>query len=243
MELEGRVALVTGAARRVGRAIALRLAEAGCQVAVHYDRSADEAAATAQACRAHGVTAEALQADFTDAAAAEGLVRRVLGCFDRLDVLVNNAAVFERMSLAGFNLDAWERTLRVNLTTPMALTHAAAEALRRSGGRVINLCDAGTARPWPGHLAYMVSKGGLETLTRLLARALAPEVNVVGIAPGIAAWPPDYDQETRERLMARVPLRRAGGPEDVAAAVHFALSAGDYVTGAILPIDGGRSVV
>jgi NAD(P)-dependent dehydrogenase (short-subunit alcohol dehydrogenase family) len=89
----------------------------------------------------------------------------------------------------------------------------------------------------------MVSKGGLETLTRLLARALAPEVNVVGIAPGIAAWPPDYDQETRERLMARVPLRRAGGPEDVAAAVHFALSAGDYVTGAILPIDGGRSVV
>lgn len=243
MELDGRVALVTGAAHRVGRAIALRLAQARCHVGVHYRRSTAEAAATAAACRAQGVDAEVFQADLSDPAAADRLVRGVLARFGRLDVLVNNASVFERMSLAAFDLEAWERTLRVNLTAPMVLTCAAGEALRRAGGRVINLCDATGARPGPDYLAYVVSKGALETLTRALARALAPEVNVVGIAPGIAAWPEDYDQRTRNRLIAKVPLGRGGTPEDIAAAVHFVLSEGDYITGVILPIDGGQSVV
>ncbi|MFQ5805517.1 MAG: SDR family oxidoreductase [Phycisphaerae bacterium] len=243
MELRGRVALVTGAAQRVGRALALRLAEAGCHLAVHYGRSADNAAATAAACRARDVQAEAFQADLSDPATAGQLVQSVLARFERLDVLVNNASVFERMSVAEFDLEAWERALRINLTAPMLLTHAACPALRRAGGRVINLCDAATARPWPDHLAYIVSKGALDTLTKVLARALAPQVNVVGIAPGIAAWPESYNQETRDRLAAKVPLRRAGTPEGIAAAVHFVLSEGDYITGAILPIDGGRSVV
>ena len=243
MELKGRVVLVTGAARRVGRALALRLAEAGCNLAIHYRRSTEAAADTAQACRTRGVEAEVFQADFRAPDAAERLVQSVLTRYGRLDVLINNAAVFERMSIEEFELDAWERVLRVNLTAPMTLTHAAAEALRHAGGRVVNLCDAATARPWPGHLGYIVSKGGLETLTKALARALAPEVNVVGIAPGVAAWPEDYDQETRDRLTAKIPLKRAGTPEDVAAAVHFVLSEGDYLSGVIIPIDGGRSAV
>jgi NAD(P)-dependent dehydrogenase (short-subunit alcohol dehydrogenase family) len=243
MELKGRVVLVTGAARRVGRAVALRLARAGCDLAVHYRHSAAEAAETVATCRTHDVAAEAFQADLGDPGAAEQLVHGVLARFGRLDVLVNSASVFERMNIDEFDRDAWEHTLRVNLTAPVALTHAARDALRRAGGRVINICDSATARPWPDHLAYMASKGGLDTLTKALARALAPEVNVVGIAPGAVAWPEQYDQETRDRLTARIPLKRAGTPEDVAAAVHFVLSEGDYLTGAILPVDGGRAVV
>ena len=243
MQLAGRVALITGASRRVGAAIARRLAAAGCHVALHYRESPTDANAVAEACRAAGVQAEVFAADLGDAAAAAGLAGRVLERFDRLDVLVNNASVFKPMTLDTFALADWERTLRINLTAPAVLVHAAQTALRAARGCVINLCDVSVARPWPDHLAYMVSKGGLETLTRVLARALAPDVRVVGVAPGVAAWPESYPQELRERLLARVPLQRAGTPEDIAAAVHFVLAEGDYITGAILPIDGGRHVV
>jgi len=243
MELDGRVALVTGAGRRVGRAIALRLAQAGCRLAVHYLHSPDQARATAEQCGAAGPQAEVFRADLAEPAAARQLPQDVLARFGRLDVLVNNASVFERMALDEFDWQQWERTLRVNLTAPMLLTYTAREALRKVGGRVINICDAAVGRPWPDHLAYVVSKGALETLTRVLARALAPEVNVVGIAPGAAVWREDYDEQTRARLVARIPLGRAGTPEDIAAAVHFVLSEGDYITGAILPVDGGRHLV
>lgn len=243
MELADRVVLVTGAARRVGRAIALRLAGAGCRIAVHCHQSAADAGRTAADCRAAGGQAEVFTADLADAGAAAGLVRAVAARFGRLDVLVNNASVFEPMSFAQFTVPDWERALRINVTAPMILAHAAGAALRAAGGRIVNLCDAATARPWADHLAYMVSKAALEMLTRLLARALAPDVNVVGIAPGAVAWPEHYDEAKRERLTARIPLRRAGVPEDIAAAVHFVLSAGDYITGAIIPVDGGRHVV
>lgn len=243
MDLQDRVALITGGARRVGAAMARRLAGAGCHIALHYGRSQTDAEATAAACRAAGVQVATFAVDLTDTEATRALVPTVCEHFGRLDVLINNASTFERMTLDDFTLADWEHTLRVNLTAPMVLAHAAREELRRRGGRIINLCDVSTQRPWPDHLAYMVSKGGLDTLTRVLARALAPEVNVVGIAPGVAAWPPDYDQATRDRLTARIPLRRAGTPEDIAAAVHFVLTAGDYVTGTIIPVDGGRHVV
>jgi pteridine reductase len=240
MELAERVALVTGAGRRVGRAIAVRLAQSGCRVAVHYGRSAAEAAQTAEQCRAAGGAAEPLAADLAEPAAAAGLVEQVLGRFGRLDVLVNNASVFEAMGVDEFKLADWERTLRINLTAPMVLAHAAREALRRARGRIVNIGDAGTSHPYAGRLAYLVSKGALDTLTQVLARELAPEVNVVGVAPGAVAWPEDYDQGMRDRLTARIPLRRAGSPEDIAAAVHFLLRDGDYITGVVLPVDGGR---
>jgi pteridine reductase len=243
MDLKGRVVLVTGGARRVGRAIALRLAEAGCSIAVHYATSRREAEETVARCREKNVEAEAFIADLAQAPACTRLVGEVLARFGRLDILVNNASTFETMTLDDFDVEKWDHTLRVNLTAPMALVHAARESLRANRGRVINLCDIATQRPWPDHLAYITSKGALETLTRALARALAPEVNVVGIAPGVAAWPDHYDEATRSRLLARVPLRRSGAPEDVAHLVHFLLREGDYITGAILPIDGGRHVV
>lgn len=242
MNLDRRAALVTGAGRRVGRAIALRLAAAGCRIAVHYHHSASDAAETVRLCRGVGVEAEAFQADLGESASIEPLVESVCARFGRLDFLVNNASVFEEMTLETFDLAAWDGCLRVNLTAPLLLTRAAAPQLRRNNGSVINLCDISTARPWPDHLAYMASKGGLETLTLALAKALAPDVCVVGIAPGVAAWPENYDQAMRERFMQRIPLARAGTPEDIAALAHFLLAEGRYITGAIIPVDGGRRI-
>ncbi len=242
MELRDRVILVTGSARRVGRAIAVRLAGAGATIAVHCRQSGADAADTAERCRAAGGRAEVFTADLGDPAAATGLVQGVVARFGRLDVLVNNASIFDPMTLDEFRLEDWERTLRVNLTAPLVLAYAARSALRAAHGRVINLCDSATARATPDHLAYIVSKGALETLTRVLARALAPDVNVVGVAPGVAAWPEDYDQQTRDRLTRSIPLQRAGSSEDIAATVHFLLHEGDYITGAIVPVDGGRSL-
>ncbi|TWT45121.1 Glucose 1-dehydrogenase 2 [Phycisphaerae bacterium RAS1] len=243
MELKGRTALITGAARRIGRAIAVELAGCGCDVAIHYHSSAGDAERTADACRKAGVRAELFSADLADAGAPPRLVQQVLAAFGRLDVLINNASLFEVQTLDGWTAAAWERVLRVNLTAPIALAFEARDALRTAGGRIINLCDAAAARPWPDHLAYCVSKGALETLTRVLARALAPQVNVVGIAPGVAAWPEDYDEATRRRLTQRIPLQRPGSPEDIARAVAFVLREGDYINGSIIPIDGGRHIV
>lgn len=240
MELNDRVVLVTGAARRVGRAIALRLARDGARLALHYRASASDAAVTADECRALAGQADVFGADLAQPAAPAALVQAVLTRFGRLDVLVNNASLFAPMTLADFDPAAWDLALRVNLTAPMLLAHAAWPALRATRGRIVNLSDAAVGRPWPDHLAYMVSKGGLDVLTRVLDRAMAPEVNVVGVAPGVAAWPDHYDAELRRRLTARIPLGRAGAPEDIAAAVYFLLRDGDYITGATIPVDGGR---
>ena len=240
MELEQRVVLVTGAARRVGAAIAQHLAREGMHVALHCHRSRDDAERTAATCRTHGVQARVFAADLAEPQAPPRLIEAVLETFGRLDVLINNAAVFEPMSLENFELDRWQRTLQVNLTAPLQLAHAARQALSRDGGRVINLCDAATPRAWSDHLAYIVSKGAMETLTRALARAMAPQVNVLGVAPGIVAWPASYDEPRRRRLLEKVPLQRAGTPQDVAALVSFLLREGDYLTGCVIPLDGGR---
>ncbi len=211
MNLADRVVLVTGGARRIGRAIVERLAGAGCHVAVHYRTSRDEAQALVEQLRAAGRDAEALPADLADPAACCELVVAVLRRFGRLDVLINNASAFAPMTLDDFSVEAWDRMLRVNVTAPCVLAHAARDALRAARGRIVNLHDAATLRPWADHLAYMVSKGALDTLTRVLARALAPDVNVVGVAVGVAAWPEHYDESLRAKLVARIPLRRAGG--------------------------------
>jgi NAD(P)-dependent dehydrogenase (short-subunit alcohol dehydrogenase family) len=240
MDLSNRVALITGAGRRVGRAIALQLADGGMHIAVHCNASRAAAEETAADCRARGVRAEVFAADLADAAAGPNLVAEVTGRLGRLDVLINNASLFEPMALEQFDAGAWNRTMQVNLTAPMILAHAARAELRARCGRIVNLCDAASGRPWRSHLAYCVSKGALDTLTRALARAFAPEVNVVGVAPGVADWPDDFDAATRARLTAKIPLGRAGTPDDIAGTVRFLLERGDYITGAIVPVDGGR---
>lgn len=243
MHLKDRVVLITGAAHRVGKATALRLARQGCRIAVHYRSSPDAAEQVAEQCRELGADGATFAADLSDRDQVAALVPAVLDHYGQIDILINNASIFPVMPIEEFSLEQWDQTLQVNLTAPMMLVDAAKSELIKRKGRIINLCDISTARPWPEHLAYMVSKGGLDTLTRVLAKALAPDVNVCGIAPGAVEWPPDYDEATKTRLTERIPLRRAGSAEDIASAAEFLLRDGDYLTGIIVPVDGGRQIV
>jgi pteridine reductase len=240
------VALVTGAGRRVGRAIALELARAGCHIAVHFRRSRDEAEQVAAEITALGRRATTISGDLGDPAAWPHVVDRTVAVLGGLDVLVNNAAEFltrEPDDLAHFGLEAWERMLRINVIAPVGLCHHARPHLARSGrGKVVNLCDASADRPWPDHLAYCASKASLAAVTKGLARALAPSVQVNGIAPGIAVFPESYDAELRRSLTKRVPLGREGTPEEVARLARFLVESGDYMTGEIVSIDGGRGL-
>ena len=236
------VALVTGAARRVGRAIALELASGGWDVAVHFNRSRNEAEQLIKQIEVNGRRGHLIQADLSDATSWKQVVSACVNALGGLDVLVNNAAVFDSLWLARFDAAAWERTMRINLTAVAGMCHEAAEYLRVSGrGCIVNLCDIAADRPFRKHLAYSCSKAGVAALTKALAVELAPAVRVNAVAPGIAAFPEDYEPELRARLIAEVPLKRAGTPEDIAAAVRY-LVAAPYVTGQIIRVDGGRSV-
>ncbi|MEE8170565.1 MAG: SDR family oxidoreductase [Phycisphaerae bacterium] len=241
--LTGRVALVTGAARRVGRAIALKLADAGCDVAIHYHTSRSEAEAAAKRIRGIGRRTTLLQTDLTDAVAVEALPSRVVSELGRLDILINNAAIFERVPLEKLAAAAWQRALSVNLIAPALLARAAAPHLRKSGsGCIVNLTDILAERPEPAYLAYCAAKAALISLTRGLAAALAPHVRVNAVSPGVAEFPDDYDEAQRTRILQRVPMRRAGSPRDVAATVLFLVRDAGYVTGTVLSVDGGRGI-
>jgi pteridine reductase len=238
-----RRALVTGAARRVGRAIALELANAGWDVAVHYHTSEEEATAVVAAIAAMGRRATALAGDLEDMAVPAKLVSETCSRLGGLDVLVNNASIFEDEPSGGFDAAHWQRTFGINVTACAALIDAAGAALGASGrGRVVNLCDVTAEQPWSSHAAYCASKAALVNLTRSAARRLAPRVTVNGVAPGIAVFPEDYNAAQRERLIAKVPLQRSGTPEDIAAAVRYLVERGGYVTGQVLYVDGGRRI-
>jgi len=246
LTLEGRVALVTGGARRVGRAICLELAKAGCDVAIHFRNSRAEAEELAERLAVLGRRATTVGGDLLDRASPPTIVRQVVDRLGRLDVLVNNASAFltdRPDSVEAFDELQWEHMWRIHVVAPMALCHHARSFLAAdAGGCVINLCDITAECPAANHLAYGVSKAGLVALTRGLARALAPDIRVNGVAPGIAVFPEEYSDELRQRLTARVPLAREGTPAEVARAVRFLAESGDYITGQVLAIDGGRSI-
>jgi len=243
VETQGDAALITGAARRIGRAIAIELARNGCDIAVHYNTSRTEAEETARMVRELGRQATIFQADLEDAEAAAALPQRAVEALGRLNVLVNNASSFASMTVDAFSRDAWDRTLALNLTAPMILAHAAHPHLRAGGrGRIVNLTDSCANRPWPDYLAYCVSKAGLSALTQTLAKAMAPEVRVNAVAPGAALFPEDFDEGKIKDVIRRVPAHRSGQPEDVAAAVRFFVVDCDYMTGSVLAVDGGRNI-
>lgn len=235
------VALVTGAARRVGRAIALELARAGCDIAVHHRSNEDDALRTAEDIRALGRRAALLKVDLEDPAAAAKLPERCAAELGRLDILVNNAASFDEMSLQAFDLARWNRTLAVNLTAPAILAHHAAP-LMHANAAIINICDILAERPASNYLAYCAAKAGLVCLTIALARSLAPKIRVNGVSPGIAEWPEHFTDDLKKSLVARVPAQRPGTPDEVAAAVRFLAIDAVYVTGHVLAVDGGRSI-
>ena len=242
-ELTGKTALVTGGAVRVGRAIALALAAAGCDVAIGYKSSATAARATVAELGRLGVRAVAVRADLADPAAARRLVATAARQLGRLDLLVNNAALLARTPLATTTPAQFDRLLAVNLRGAFFCAQAAARAMGRRGGRIVNIADVGGVRAWPGYIPYCISKAGVLMLTRGLAAALAPRIQVNAVGPGVVLLPEGFDETLERKLAARVPMRRHGRPEDVAAAVRFFATCPDYITGQVLFVDGGATAV
>ena len=240
MELRGKVALVTGAGRRLGRAMALALAERGMALAIHHHASSGGAAELEQQIVGQGGRAARFAADLTDAEAARRLPQQVAQTFGRLDVLVNSAAIMRRLNVEETTPQDWDEIHALNLRSVFFCTQGAIPALRETRGKVVNLADLAGLEPWPGFAAHSVSKAGVVMLTRVLALALAPEVSVNAIAPGAVLVPEDYSQEERERLARGTPLKRLGSPQDVVAALLYLLEGGDFVTGEVLTVDGGR---
>jgi NAD(P)-dependent dehydrogenase (short-subunit alcohol dehydrogenase family) len=242
-ELTGKVALVTGGAVRVGLEIARALADAGADVAIGYRRSAAEARAAVRDLEARGVRAAALRADVARPREARALVASAVRRLGRLDILVNNAALFFRTPVLTTTIVQFDRLLAVNLRAPFFLSQAAARAMGRRGGRIINIADVGAVRAWAGYVPYGISKAGVLMLTRGLAAALAPRIQVNAVAPGVVLLPEGFPRVSGRRLTARIPMGRHGRPADVAQAVRFFATCSDYITGQVLFVDGGMSVL
>lgn len=238
MELAGRGALVTGAGRRLGRAIAVGLAESGCDVAIHYHGAAGGAVETAAAVRAAGRRAATLAADLRDPAAARALADRAAAELGKLDLLVNSAAIMVRQRLDEVTPDSWDATLDLNLRGAFFVAQGAAPHLARGRGAIVNIADVAGLEPWPSYGPHSISKAGVVMLTKVLARALAPDVRVNAVAPGAVLPPEDWSREALDALAAGVPVGRLGGAADVVHAVRYLASA-DWVTGTVLVVDGG----
>jgi pteridine reductase len=238
------VALVTGGAKRVGRAIVEKLAETGHDIAFTYCNSEADAADLLKWISAKPArSAIAIKADLTDPAnSVDHIAREFHKKFNRLDLLVHSASIYEKSSLDTTDLAQMRRLMAIHFESPLLLARALAGKLRESRGHVINMVDLLAERPWPQFLAYCASKAALANLTLGLARELAPQVTVNGIAPGVVEWPPGYPEDEKRKYLSRVPLARAGTPQDVASLVHFLATEGDYITGQIIRLDGGRSI-
>jgi pteridine reductase len=238
--LEGKVALVTGAGKRLGRAVALRLAEEGADVAVHYGTSAKDAAEVVGRIEELGQKAVAIQADLKSVDQIRRLLLEVGNELGRLDLLVNSAANFLPGSVISTTEEIWDGSLDTNVKAPFFVAQAAAPMLRRSKGSIVNFADTGGVLGWPGYIAHSVSKAGVINLTRSLAKALAPDVRVNAIAPGTITMPgdpPDWQQE----FVKLAALRKTGRPADIADAVVY-LATAEFLTGHTLVLDGGRTL-
>jgi pteridine reductase len=242
--LDGRVALVTGAARRIGAAIARRLHEAGASVAIHYRGSADEARLLRDMLNTKRTgSAEIFQADLTDVAQLPVLVESVVGWSGTLDILVNNASSFYPTPLGSVTEDQWRDLVDTNLKAPLFLAQAAWPHLRNHGGSIVNMIDVHAKRPLRDHAVYGAAKAGLEMLTRSLAKDMAPDVRVNGVAPGAILWPErGMNEVVKQKIIEQIPLQRSGLPDDIAGCVLYLVRDAAYVTGQIIAVDGGRSV-
>ena len=241
MELLGRCALVTGAGHRVGRAIAVALGARGMRVAVHYHAAADGARQTLRQIEEAGGEGSIMSADLTRPESAAELVLCATSTFGGLDVLINSAAVMARTPFGAITADQWDGIMALNLRAPFLLAQAAAPYLRMTRGAIVNVADLAAFETWPAYLPHGISKSGLVHMTRSLARILAPEVRVAGVAPGTVMLPDDWNAEAEEHLRKTTPLGRMGNPDDVTKAVIFILES-DYLTGETIIVDGGRHV-
>lgn len=240
------VALITGGARRVGAAICRRLHAGGVNLMVHYRSSADEARALqAELNDARAESVALVQADLLHMAALPEMVAETVRRFGRLDILINNASSFYPSPIGEIAEREWDDLIGTNLKTPLFLSQAAAPHLRRNHGCIVNIVDIHADRPMRNYVVYSAAKGGLLALTRSLACELGPEVRVNGVSPGIIMWPEDErwaDELARQRLIQTTLLKRVGDPEDIARTVGFLVFDAPYITGQVIPVDGGRSL-
>ena len=237
MDINGKVALITGSAKRVGRAIAVELAQRGARLAVHYRSSESEAKEVAG--DGHAV----FQADLTDLPSVEKMVEAIAGKFGGLDILVNSASVFSPASADDATPDHWDVQMNTNAKAPFFLAQQAAALMRmRGAGKIINIADVAGEVIWPSYLPYSVSKAALIAVNRGLAKAYAPEIQVNAIAPGPILFPEYYTEAQKKAAIDRTLLKRAGSPRDIVNAVVFLIQ-NDYITGEMIHVDGGRHIM
>jgi len=245
--LAGRAALVTGGARRIGRAVALALASTGADVAITYRDSQPEAEETVRALAAFGVEAFAVRTDLSDPESIRQSVAAVIEEFSQLDILVNNAGLFEQAALEDITPEQWDRVFATNTRAPFLVSQAAYPHLRVAHGRIVNIGSLGGSHPWATHAHYCTSKAALHMLSQTMAKAWAPEVSVNCVAPGmVEQGSAEPERPTPEDLAAeyarfaqRTPMRRNGTAQDVAAAVLFFATGPHFITGQLLAVDGG----
>jgi len=243
MEIKDKIAVVTGGAHRVGKAIASGLAEAGAHLVVHYHQSEDQAKFTVGEIKQRGVRAIAVGGDLASYDAVVNLFRAAEAEFGSVDILVNSAAIMESGNVLTLTPEAWQRTLGINLTGPFFCAQQAALLMKaRNGGVIVNIADVSAFEPWAKYPAHSVSKAGLVMLTKVLAKALAPEVRVNAIAPGPVIKPDDWPDERWRTVGRHTLLKRTGSGYDVARAVNFIVEQ-DFMTGETLVIDGGSLYV
>ncbi len=243
MILHDRVVLITGGAKRIGRAITLALAQRHARIAFSYRSSKTEARRTLYSLEEMGTEAFAVQADVSNAKEVRRLIERIRTRFGRLDVLVNSAANFNRTPFATLSEAQWDRALDTNLKGPFLCALAASRLMRtHGGGKIINIADWAGVRPYRDYLPYCVSKSGVIGLTKALAKELAPAIQVNAIAPGPTLPPPTMSAAERKRVIKRVPLQRWGSPEDIANTVVFLIEGTDFMTGSTIFVDGGQLI-
>jgi NAD(P)-dependent dehydrogenase (short-subunit alcohol dehydrogenase family) len=242
MDINGKVALVTGGAKRVGKAIVLALAARGCKLVVHYHTSQSEAEATVQELLDAGHEAIAVQADITQDADLDRMIEAARARFGGIDILVNNAAVFFRTPVETLTLEEWQHTIDVNLTGTFFCAQKIGPQMQEAGwGHIINIADVAGIRGWVDYIPYSVSKACVLTLTQGLALELAPQVMVNAVVPGPVLFQDDTPEEVKQREIAKTLIKRAITPEEVADVVVF-VAESDYSTGSVFPVDGGRSL-
>lgn len=244
MDLSGKVALVTGAAHRVGRIIALALADRGAHIVVHYHRSETLAASTAQEVRTMGVQSEVVRANLGIPLEIDDMFVRIEAHFGRLDVVVNSASAFQARDFLSLTLEDWDYVMGINLRAPFQIGQLAAHLMlaRGGGGVIVNVGDVAGQRPWARYPHHSVSKAGLLMLTQVMAKALAPQIRVNAVVPGPVLKPDRMLDERWDKLGESLPLKRVGQPEHVAQAV-LALIENDFITGSVLNVDGGDSLL
>lgn len=243
MKIKGKIILITGSADRVGRIIALTLAQHGADIVIHYHSNKDKAFSTESEIRKLGRKVLTVQGDLSKKSDWLSIKNDIMKDFGRIDVLINNAAIFYRTPFFDSREEDWDNFMNVNLKSVYLGSQIIGEVMVKQGwGKIINIADVSGETIWTGYIPYCVSKAGVIALTKGLAKVLAPNVLVNCIAPGTVLLAKDYDEDEEEKLIQRTPLRRTGSPADVANTALFLIEGSDFITGTVIKVDGGRTI-